>query len=263
MFMMNPKVLSNSHFLPDRMLEFHAAANRTINDHIPEYDDHFFSSSFMEAGTRALSAGTVPDPERFSTGLDSVYDMANVAGYPIKHARSHEYRLPLQLKHLQQTVSQIMDDQFSRCPLAYYKHAILFYSHSVLKKSDVQRTPNWHRDSPKSSRDALKYYGVVSDDIPAHIYITSDCAPTTVQAKPLTNRFNMFSGADPELPVREGMVRQMEPYEISLINSAVWHRGMPMTKDGLRNFLAVMFVPTVMLEEALCQGNSLKKGFQP
>lgn len=223
-----------------------------IVDHPPEYDDHKTLDHLLETGTRSVYVGDVPDPEVFSSSLPKeFFKGADISGLTIKNPGSDEYRIPREIGHLGKTIQAIMEDQFARCPLAFYKHAILFFSRSNLEAGDVQRTPNWHRDNPGASCSLTNHFGMVSRNIPAQIYIVSDRAPTMVQSEPLKNRFDMFSGHDKELPVREGVVRQLRPYEIALMNSYVWHRGMPADNAGERSFVAVAFVPIQPMENII------------
>ncbi len=241
-------VLSNACIEPGETLVLEPLAARNITDHLPEYDDHILSDELLKTGIRSVRVGDVPDPGVFSSTLSEVFFKgANITALPIKPFGSNECRIPKELSHLKKTIQFIMDDQFTRCPMAHYKQALLFFSRSLVLEGEIQRTPGWHRDSARieSSSD------LTSRNIPAHIYIVSDHAPTMIQEKPLKDRFNMFAKAMAQDPAHAGVVRQLKPYEIALMNNYVWHRAMPATHPGWRSFIAVMFAPSRNMELAL------------
>lgn len=223
--------------------------------HAPEYDDHISTAFNRLSGCAALSAGRVPDPENFSrdTGTEGYIDINHL---PIKYPYQDEYRIPKALAPLyRNTLRAIFEDQYARNPeAAFAKSAVLYITRTHLQKNAYQRTSEWHRDGPVSASRFIHPLIPVSTDIPAHIYVVSDSTPTEVQSRPVHNGDDMFGDINKEKPVQENAVRQLEPYEIGLMNSYVWHRGTRAAQNGLRTFMAVMFLPHKPMETAIRQG---------
>ena len=236
------------------------------------YVDHPFSPMLTDRGCGAMHAGYVPDPENFSCEMkaDKSPDLW-VWAHPIKYAGSDQYILPDSaqggISFAHRTIQAIATDQHARSPYATDKHAVLFLVRKSIEAGQSLIGAKWHIDSTHAS-GLVKHFNRMSDfspvttEVPVQTYITSDHVPSTVQMRP-TERIEIFheNGCVTDSPLRvPGLVRDLERYEIGLINQYVWHRGNVATEPGVRTFLAVMYIPTETVLDALCEDICHKGG---
>jgi hypothetical protein len=224
-----------------------------IPDHPEEFDEHVLRDHFTRAGCAGVSIGHVPNPQDFSNNI-LTDGYADIYRMPIKNAGSNEYRIPAELARYAGAIKLIANDQHARSPAARHKHAVLYVTRNHVSKNSFQRTPNWHCDDGESIAVRFQPENPVATNIPVHVYIASDCITTQVQSKPVANAYSLFGHAHGSVAEQNQCSRKLDPYEIALINNYVWHRGTLAEEASMRNFISVMYLPTVAIEKDIQSG---------
>ena len=229
------------------------ARSVAIPDHSEEFDEHTLRDHFTRAGCSGLRIGYIPNPEEFSNNI-LTDGYADIYRMPIKDAGSNEYRLPAELARYADTIKLIAEDQHARSPAAQYKHAVLYVTRNYVPRNSFQRTPSWHCDGGESVAVRFNSDKPVAPNVPVHVYIASDCITTQVQSKPVANAFSLFGHPHGSVAEQDRCSRKLDPYEITLMNNYVWHRGTRAEEGAMRNFISVMYLPTATIENGLQKG---------
>lgn len=205
-----------------------------LADRPASFSDHPDIARLSRNGCGALSIGTVPDPEKFSSREPD--EEFAVDFTLIKLAGSDVYHLPPALDNYEKTIMTIAEDQAARSQKAHNKYAFVFLQRSFVKAGQFQRNDNWHRDSLPLSISLQHKCG---KDEPCSIYLVSDIVPTIMQAGEVEKAESLFRyGAEDQITPH---ARALKPYEIALMNEYVFHRGDLAKADCMRNFLVVMY----------------------
>lgn len=207
-------------------------------DQLPAaYADHADKALLDRTGHGALRIGHVPDPDIFSS--DSPNEEFIIDFTLIKRAREAVYHVPQQFAQYENTIKVIAEDQEVRSTNAFNKYAFLFLQRSFVKAGHFQRNDNWHRDH--LPQNISQYYGCGNND-PCSIYLVADKVPTVVQDKPVENAHGIFKQHGGSI-VTDPYTRQLDPYEIALMNEYVYHRG-TVTQDAcMRTFMVMIYAP--------------------
>lgn len=206
-------------------------------DQLPAaYADYADTAGLEQMGCGALTIGTVPDPEVFSGPApqeEFVIDFTM-----IKRARDEVYYIPREFAQYENTIRAVAEDQDVRSTNSFNKFAFLFLHRSVVQAGHHQRNSDWHRDALP---DNIARYYMCGNDEPCNIYMVSDTSPTVVQSEPVKKAQAVFKNGLPEEAAAHS--RQLDPYEIALINDYVYHRGVLVKEACLRTFMVVMYAP--------------------
>lgn len=187
-----------------------------------------------EEGCGALTIGTVPDPEKFSSREPDIEFAVDFT--MIKRAGDDTYYFPRAFENYEKTLMLIAEDQAARSESARDKFAFVFLQRSFVKAGQFQRNDDWHRDSIPYDIATQHKCG---HDAPCSIYLVSDIVPTVVQDKSVEKAKMIFKfGTEVQAASHS---RALKPYEIALMNEFVYHRGDHAKQGCMRNFLAVMY----------------------
>lgn len=217
--------------------EFVPAGNKRL-EHLPACFADYADMAVMEkTGCGAVTIGTVPDPENFSSGVGDEPVLTDFIR--IKRAGSGTYHIPRLFTPYEKTIEIIAEDQAVRSPNVFNKHAFLLIHRSLVRTGHFQRNDDWHCDTLPES--LARQYDCNRNG-PHHFYLVSDRVPTVVQSRAVENARNIFKchgGAEITAPHS----RQLDPYEIILMNDYVYHRGVVAKEPCMRNFMVMMYAP--------------------
>lgn len=245
--------LKNNHLQLEKAEIWTPSSAGAVIPHSEYFEEDTLKDHFHRSGCAALGVGSVPDPALFSEDR-LIEGYVEIERLPIKQAGSDEYRIPAELSRYANTIKAIAEDQHARSLAATFKHAVLYVTRNYVHRNSFQRTPNWHCDDANTVRRFIPDSDNFAPQIPAHIYVVSDCVPTRVQSAPVHNAYTLFGHPQGNQSEQMEKSRLLKPYEIGLLNNYVWHRGTLAETGALRNFLSIMYVPGKAVEEGVPSG---------
>jgi hypothetical protein len=140
----------------------------------------------------------------------------------------------------------IAEDQEARSSVSRLKYAFAMLHRCHVGAKQFQRTDRWHRDTLPPA--IINHYRC-TDKIPVQIYLTSDVVPTVVQSEGVAKAGSVFERSGSPQAAKHS--RQLDPYEIVLMNDYVYHRGAVAEQDSMRNFLVVLYAARQDIETIL------------
>jgi hypothetical protein len=217
--------------------------HQIANDH-PDHRDDSDMKRLDREGCGALTIGHVPDPARFSADHPEGEFVTDFT--LIKRSGDDVYHIPEIFKNHMGAIMTIAEDQEARSKLSRLKYAFAMLHRRHVPAGQFHRNDNWHRDTMPGE---IRRNYQCADRVPCQIYLTSDVFPTVVQTEPVADAAYLFR-RDRAAEVAPHS-RQLKPYEITLMNDYVYHRGVIAEEPAMRNFLVVMYASRKEVETLL------------